>query len=1489
MTGIRVELQLKDGSFTTGMLRAGQSVSSFRKELARVDPHFRKLADGGGKVVTSVRKADIVSRDFLSTLRDVSIVSGAVTMAFRGITGASGGMIGSITQVNAEIERLKYQMLGMSHSAEPMREAAASVEYLRQKALQVPFSLNELANSFVKLKATGTDPMAGSLQSVADGIAAFGGSDEQLHRVTLGIVQMSGKSVIQMEEMRQQLGESMPNAMRIMARSMGVSVAELTKAISTGRVEAGAALNAFYAELERTYGGEAQRMMETFSGQVSQLRANLQILATGDGMKGFFEEQKAGLHDLNEFLRSDEAKKFAKDIGNALTAMTRGIRIAVKTIYELREEIALVAQIVAGGLAFRMFGNAAAAMAARVRFTRLAIMGLGTDVAYSSRIFQSGAKAMVAYGISTRTMGLMAGGATRLVVGLGSAIGAAAPWLAVIGTGLYLAGNKMGWFGEKAGEAYENLKKFGAESKKQALEIVSDEEKRLRERLAEAESDYKWDWSHGKKGNPAKRAAVAAAQEELDAFLAEREKILAEAGNAEDETGIHQYERELAARLRAHNEAYRQRQVQLDIERDKELSQTTETGKKSFEITEAFQEKTLANRKARQKAIIETIDAELERIKELQAATNDSDKIRQLGRLLDFLRGKRVEAAEEARNMGNFGISFVADIESEESKIKRGSKLLDGLRSKVKGLQAEMAGAGNAYARLQFEIARGDYGSIEEGGQAVEELHRALREAVAQKEALDVLMKGDKEAERDITNIYERALQEEMELRAKLENSSMTDAEKFLFMLNNGAYEGLGPMANIVSGVDQIGISMRENAFGNQTVNRIQTVNEALSKTLGLVTGIKSGSTDMLTGALSSSLSATPMSGGQRSSAAQLLALLQAEGVSGNAAAGILGNFKVESGFDTNIVGDNGTSYGLAQWHKDRWQGLKMFSQEMGLDQSDPRAQIKFLMHELQKDYPDLLARMNLAANPGEAAAMFMREFERPHKDYANEAGRRAAAAQIAGITPNAAGLPFDPAAMISNRVGRTEDLQRQGEIAAAKEEENRLLREQLLRQEALQKLIAQKTGVDYELEGMGKNYAAMIEAISTGQLGENRNIDADIYKEILQHAKDLDGIEKERGERKKAIRQSEEQLKTLERERADIATRIADEQERAKNPDYEGQSNDLRKLVSDMDKYIDRVRVAYGADSTEYADALKLQKSMIGDQKLLDVTTRQADMAEEMRTIREGLMTQTQLRREQFNRDIARVDAWIKAARDAGLKEVEITRQAEQMKKAIRDQYGAETNPVIKQMETWKDFSGNMMQQTTGWMDSLAGGVTGLITGTGDLRGAINGILNDVISSQIKFLWSSMAGDKTSTAASKVGGKGKTFPSKHTGGIVGTGMRRGVRASPLAFANAPKFHTGGIVGGPRLKSDEVPIIAKKKEGVFTEEQMAALAPVGSGMGNFQINAPVTVNGSAGTPDQNNDLAKKMAREMENTMRGVVVDEMRRQMRPGNMMNNRRR
>ncbi|GKX34656.1 MAG: hypothetical protein MnENMB40S_22740 [Rhizobiaceae bacterium MnEN-MB40S] len=112
----------------------------------------------------------------------------------------------------------------------------------------------------------------------------------------------------------------------------------------------------------------------------------------------------------------------------------------------------------------------------------------------------------------------------------------------------------------------------------------------------------------------------------------------------------------------------------------------------------------------------------------------------------------------------------------------------------------------------------------------------------------------------------------------------------------------------------------------------------------------------------------------------------------------------------------------------------------------------------------------------------------------------------------------------------------------------------------------------------------------------------------------------------------------------------------------------------------------------------------------------------------------------------------------------------------------------------------------------------------------------------------------------------------------------------------------GGLVRGPGTStSDSIPARLSNGEYVVnaaaTRKHRQLLEAVNSGKGfatgrlvgtdaaqsvqNFQISAPIKVEGSAGTPEQNEDLAKRMRRELEGTMRGVICDEIRQQMRPG--------
>lgn len=92
-------------------------------------------------------------------------------------------------------------------------------------------------------------------------------------------------------------------------------------------------------------------------------------------------------------------------------------------------------------------------------------------------------------------------------------------------------------------------------------------------------------------------------------------------------------------------------------------------------------------------------------------------------------------------------------------------------------------------------------------------------------------------------------------------------------------------------------------------------------------------------------------------------------------------------------------------------------------------------------------------------------------------------------------------------------------------------------------------------------------------------------------------------------------------------------------------------------------------------------------------------------------------------------------------------------------------------------------------------------------------------------------------------------FAMAHTGGIVGADNLALKSASPLAFAGAPRFHSGGIIG------DEVPIIAKRGEGVFTREQMKALGDNGSTVNisvNVVNNAASDVKASVSQSNQGN-------------------------------------
>lgn len=100
------------------------------------------------------------------------------------------------------------------------------------------------------------------------------------------------------------------------------------------------------------------------------------------------------------------------------------------------------------------------------------------------------------------------------------------------------------------------------------------------------------------------------------------------------------------------------------------------------------------------------------------------------------------------------------------------------------------------------------------------------------------------------------------------------------------------------------------------------------------------------------------------------------------AACGILGNIYYESTFRTTALGDNGTSYGICQWHAGRYDNLKKYCADNNLDYTSLIGQLQYLNYELNKSYKsvynDIKAVANTEAGAYNAASIWCKRFEIP-------------------------------------------------------------------------------------------------------------------------------------------------------------------------------------------------------------------------------------------------------------------------------------------------------------------------------------------------------------------------------------------------------------------------------------------------------------------------------------------------------------------------------
>lgn len=177
-----------------------------------------------------------------------------------------------IFETTKEIQSMDMALKQVTQTQEAY---ATSQMFLSRVSEAYGADIGKLTTQFTQFYVSAKDKLSANqiediFESITKAGATMGLSTEKQERAFLALNQMMSKGTIQAEELRGQLGEALPGALGIMAKSLGVSEKELAKMMKNGELLASEVLPKFAKQLEITYGIENVTRVETLAAAQSR-------------------------------------------------------------------------------------------------------------------------------------------------------------------------------------------------------------------------------------------------------------------------------------------------------------------------------------------------------------------------------------------------------------------------------------------------------------------------------------------------------------------------------------------------------------------------------------------------------------------------------------------------------------------------------------------------------------------------------------------------------------------------------------------------------------------------------------------------------------------------------------------------------------------------------------------------------------------------------------------------------------------------------------------------------------------------------------------------------------------------------------------------------------------------------------------------------------------------------------------------------------------
>lgn len=307
------ELTLVFGKNAAKTKKAANTYKKLKNKLDRVDTSIKKTKDAytklnlklgeakrkmenliitkgkdNAKTQRAIANYKALNRQLNATVISTKKVTKAKQSMLQTLGRAGGAILALIAsaqifiQVMKNIIRLAVTFdsltLALKFTSESTWEAGRSMQFLFDLNKKFGASISLTADRWLKFRTAARLSGLTMLEtkdiftSVTKASALLGLRTDELKGIYLALEQMLNKGKVTTEELRRQLGERLPGAVGIMARSMGVGLEELDKMLKAGEVLSAEVLPRFAEELERAYGIDQTEKIENMQTAINKLK-----------------------------------------------------------------------------------------------------------------------------------------------------------------------------------------------------------------------------------------------------------------------------------------------------------------------------------------------------------------------------------------------------------------------------------------------------------------------------------------------------------------------------------------------------------------------------------------------------------------------------------------------------------------------------------------------------------------------------------------------------------------------------------------------------------------------------------------------------------------------------------------------------------------------------------------------------------------------------------------------------------------------------------------------------------------------------------------------------------------------------------------------------------------------------------------------------------------------------------------------------------------